>query len=76
MATQTMSVQDALWLTMDRPNNLMVIDSVLWLSEPLDLQDARAVIAERLVGRFPVFGCRPVAGEHGHSLGGGPGLRP
>jgi diacylglycerol O-acyltransferase len=66
MATQTMSVQDALWLTMDRPNNLMVIDSVLWLSEPLDLEDSRAVIAERLVGRFPVFGCRPVAGEHGH----------
>jgi diacylglycerol O-acyltransferase len=66
MATQTMSVQDALWLTMDRPNNLMVIDSVLWLSEPLALEAARAVIRERLVDRFPVFRCRPVHGEHGY----------
>ena len=33
MSTRTpMSVQDSLWLTMDRPNNLMIIDGVLILA--------------------------------------------
>ncbi len=31
-----LGVQDALWLEMDRPNNLMVVDSVIWTAEPLD----------------------------------------
>ena len=30
-ATASMSVQDALWLTMDRPNNLMVVDGAMVL---------------------------------------------
>ena len=33
----------------------MVIDSVLWLDEPLDLQRFRAVVRSRIVDRFPVF---------------------
>ena len=36
-----LGVQDALWLEMDRPNNLMVVDSVAWTAEPLDRQGPR-----------------------------------
>ena len=39
-----MSSQDALWLTMDRPNNLMVIDSLMWFESPLALSDVRSVV--------------------------------
>ena len=49
-----MSVQDSLWLTMDRPNNLMVVDGVMVLTETVDLESVRAVYDEAL-GRFPVF---------------------
>ena len=54
------SVQDTLWLHMDRPHNLMVIDCVFWTSTPVTLEQARQVLQERLVDRFPTFGCRPV----------------
>ena len=60
-----MSSQDALWLTMDRPNNLMVIDSLMWFNAPLDLDRVREVLMARFVTKFPVFSCRPVhAGNH------------
>ncbi len=60
-----MSVQDALWLTMDRPNSLMVIDTVMWFAEVPDWDAVEAVVQERLVTRFPVFGRRPVETESG-----------
>jgi len=50
-----LEVQDALWLEMDRPNNLMVVDSVIWTAEPLDFAQVRAVVEERLLNRYPVF---------------------
>ena len=59
-----MSVQDALWLTMDRPNSLMVIDSIMWMEQP-DWDKVSEVVRERLLDRFPVFGCRPVETEEG-----------
>lgn len=31
-APMPLTVQDQLWLDMDRPNNLMVIDSLIWLA--------------------------------------------
>ena len=43
MASTAMSAQDALWLTMDRPNNLMVIDGAMVLAEQIDIDDMRAV---------------------------------
>ncbi len=49
-----MSVQDALWLTMDRPNNLMVVDGAMVLAAQVELDQVRAVYADAL-GRFPVF---------------------
>jgi diacylglycerol O-acyltransferase len=59
MSTTPMSVQDALWLTMDRPNNLMVIDSVMWFASPLDWPAVEQVIFDRLVEPFAVFRSRP-----------------
>lgn len=51
---------DTIWLNMDRPNNLMIIDSFMWFDEPLDWDRVTRVLRTRLVGRFPVFSQRPV----------------
>ncbi|MGA9860374.1 MAG: wax ester/triacylglycerol synthase family O-acyltransferase [Solirubrobacteraceae bacterium] len=50
-----MSSADAAWLHMDRPSNLMVINSVLLFDEPVDFEAVSQVIADRLVGRYPRF---------------------
>jgi len=55
-----MSVQDTLWLNMDRPDNLMTIDCVFWTSAPVTLAQARQTLQERMVDRFPTFRSRPV----------------
>jgi diacylglycerol O-acyltransferase len=51
---------DAIWLNMDRPNNLIVIDSFMWFDEPLDWDRVTRVLRTRLVDRYPVFSQRPV----------------
>ena len=53
-----MSAQDALWLTMDRPNNLMVIDGVMTLTSTPDWDRVIETISERVIERFRVFRCR------------------
>jgi diacylglycerol O-acyltransferase len=50
-----MGVQDALWLEMDRPSNLMVVDALLWTSEPIDWDGFAAVAKERLWDRYRVL---------------------
>lgn len=55
---RTVGAVDNIWLRMDRPANLMVIDSVLWLDAPLDLERFRAVVQHRIVDRFPAFSQR------------------
>ncbi len=60
-----LGVQDALWLEMDRPNNLMVVDSVIWTAEPLNFTKVRAVFEERLLDRYPVFASRAVKDDDG-----------
>ena len=50
-----MSTQDALWLTMDRPNNLMIIDGVLILAETPGYQAVLDVVRTRVSDRFPVY---------------------
>ena len=60
-----LGVQDALWLEMDRPNNLMVVDSVVWTAEPLDWARVREVVEERLIDRYPVFRSRAVQDPDG-----------
>ncbi len=58
-ARHTMGAVDAIWLHMDRPENLLVIDTLMWFDGRVDERRLRAVLAERLVERFPVFGMRP-----------------
>jgi len=50
-----LGIQDALWLEMDRSNNLMVVDTVVWTADPLDWSRVRQVLEERLIIRYPVF---------------------
>ena len=64
-ARRPLGMQDALWLEMDRPNNLMVVDSVIWTAQPLDFAKVRAVVEERLIKRYPVFRSRPVREDDG-----------
>ncbi|HEX7716060.1 MAG TPA: wax ester/triacylglycerol synthase family O-acyltransferase [Marmoricola sp.] len=55
MTRHRMAPADAAWLRMDRPTNLMVVNSVMWFDEPLDPTALRQVLADRLVERFPRF---------------------
>jgi hypothetical protein len=58
---------DTIWLNMDRPNNLMIIDSVMLFDEPVDWDRLTLMLRRRLVDRFPVFRQRPV--DPAHPLG-------
>ncbi len=64
-ASQRMSSADAAWLHMDRPTNLMVINSVMLFDEPLEQDRLCEVIAERLVEPYPRFRRRVVEGRAG-----------
>ncbi len=50
---------DSLWLNMDTPENLMVIESVMWFDHPLDAAAVIAQIQHRAVDRYPVFHWKP-----------------
>jgi diacylglycerol O-acyltransferase len=60
MSSRRMSNADAAWLHMDRPTNLMVVNGLMWLDGPLDLDRAREIVRERLVERFPRYSQRVV----------------
>ena len=62
---QRLGVQDALWLEMDKPGNLMVVDSLFWTAEPIDWDVYRDATKKRLWDRFPVFRSVVVRGEEG-----------
>ncbi len=57
---RSMGGVDAIWLSMDTPENLMVIDSVIMLDGPVDWERLEAVVQHRLVDRYPVFSQRVV----------------
>ncbi len=57
-----LSSADAAWLRMDRPENLMVITSVLRFDGRLELAPLLEVVRERLVERYPRFSERVVEG--------------
>ena len=62
---QRLGGQDALWLEMDKPGNLMVVDSLFWTAGPIDWDAYRKVTRERLWDRYPVFRSVVVRGEDG-----------
>ncbi len=51
---------DTIWLNMDRPNNLMVITSLVFLESVPDWDEVLRIAQTRLVDRYPVFSQRPV----------------
>jgi diacylglycerol O-acyltransferase len=54
------SSADAAWLHMDRPTNLMVINSVLLFDEPVDWGRYRDVVQARLIDGYPRFSQRVI----------------
>ncbi|MCB0896569.1 MAG: DUF1298 domain-containing protein [Nocardioidaceae bacterium] len=62
---QRLGVQDAFWLEMDTPGNLMVVDSLFWTEEPIDWDRYLATMKERLWDRYPVFRSIAVRGDDG-----------
>lgn len=52
---QPLSSADTAWLHMDRPTNLMVINSILLFDEQLDWERLTEVVRTRLVGPYPRF---------------------
>jgi diacylglycerol O-acyltransferase / wax synthase len=55
-----LSSADTAWLHMDRPTNLMVINSVELFDRPLDWERFKRIIQTRLVDRYPRFRQRVV----------------
>jgi diacylglycerol O-acyltransferase len=64
-ARRRLGVQDALWLEMDRPTNLMVVDTVVWTETPVDWRRMRRVARQRLWDRYPAFRSVAVRGDDG-----------
>ncbi|HSB87062.1 MAG TPA: WS/DGAT domain-containing protein [Ilumatobacteraceae bacterium] len=62
---QRLGVQDALWLEMDTPTNLMVVDSLVWTATPIDWKRFFAIARERLWNRYRVFRSVAVRDEEG-----------
>lgn len=60
-----LGVQDALWLEMDKPGNLMVVDSLFWTATPIDWDRYRELARARLWERYPVFRSVVVRGDDG-----------
>jgi diacylglycerol O-acyltransferase / wax synthase len=50
---------DAIWLGMDRVQNLMVIECVMFLDGPVDRARLDHVLQHRLIEAYPVFSRRP-----------------
>jgi len=52
---EQMDPADVVWLHMDRPTNLMVVNTVLWFDAPVDQASVLRVFQERVVSRFRRF---------------------
>lgn len=61
----SMLAADAAWLHMDRPTNLMVINSVLWFDQPLDWEAVQEIFRARVVEQFPRYRRKAVEGPPG-----------
>ena len=62
--SQPLSSVDFAWLRMDEPANLMMINGVLAMDQPVDLARLRETVARRLLS-IPRFRQRVVVPEHG-----------
>ncbi|SOC49575.1 acyltransferase, WS/DGAT/MGAT [Blastococcus aggregatus] len=66
MTGRRMAVEDSFWLTLDRPENPMVVTSLLWTTVEVDPDRFRALVRARLLDPHPVLRQRPVV--HGGPL--------
>ncbi|MFC6286232.1 wax ester/triacylglycerol synthase family O-acyltransferase [Nocardioides sp. GCM10027113] len=55
MELHPVSPVDAIWLNMDRPENLMVIECLVMLDGPVDRARFEDLVQRRIVDRYPVF---------------------
>ena len=53
--TEPMDPVDVAWLHMDRPTNLMMVNTVLWFDAPVDQASVLEMFGERVVSRFRRF---------------------
>ena len=60
MGSVPIAASDLTWLRMDRPENLMVVNGLMWFDDEPDWDAVRAVVQERLVDRYEVLHRRPV----------------
>ena len=58
-AEMQLSPNDTLWLNMDTPENLMVIETVMWFHHRLDPDAVIRQVQQRVVDRYPVFHWKP-----------------
>ena len=59
---------DAIWLSMDRSTNRMVIVTLMFLASPPDWDGVVELLRTRMVDRYPVFHQRPVPAPLGLGL--------
>jgi diacylglycerol O-acyltransferase / wax synthase len=50
---------DLTWLNMDRPNNLMVVNGLIWFDSEPDWDAVRDIVQQRLIERYDVLSRRP-----------------
>jgi WS/DGAT/MGAT family acyltransferase len=55
MTHQTLNPVDAIWLTADRVENVMVIEALVLLDGPIDRARLERVLQHRVIDRYPVF---------------------
>jgi diacylglycerol O-acyltransferase / wax synthase len=60
MSRRPIGAVDTIWLNMDRPENLMVVESLITFDDPVDWDRLLDVVNRRLLDRYPVFSQRPV----------------
>ena len=63
MDSRAIDAVDTIWLNMDRATNLMVIESLMLLEEPMDWDRYLDVFRERVLDVYPVFSQRAVPGR-------------
>jgi diacylglycerol O-acyltransferase len=54
-SAKRMAGPDAAWLHMDRPDNLMVVNTILWSSRPIDWEVLLDGLQRRVIARFEGF---------------------
>jgi diacylglycerol O-acyltransferase len=55
VGSEPMNAADAAWLHMDRPDNFMVVNTLLWLDRPVDQAAVLQIFRDRVISRFRRF---------------------